>query len=285
MSNTILVTGATGHVGSAVIAALRAQGQNVIAGVHSGGRRIDGVPARSIDLDDPASLRDAFAGVNTLFLMQPLDERMVTWNRHALDAAKRAGVTHVVRLSGAGAQPDGPFLIARPHGEADRDVRASGIAFTLLQPVSFMQNYVNYHGHAIQQQGAFYLSQGEGQVAFIDLADVAAVAAKVLGAPAAHAGKAYVLTGPQALSNADVANRIAAAAGKPVQYVNVPDEAAVEALLGMGLPRWNVDALLSLSQLIRQGHGAVVSGDVHRVLGRAPRRFEEYAATAAAAWR
>lgn len=287
MSNKILVTGATGNVGSALINALRksARASDVVAAVHAGGRGIDGVASRTVDFADPRSLQNAMDGIGTLFLLLPLAETMVSWTKNAVDAAKKAGVKHIVRLSGVGAAANSPYLILRSHGEADDYLKASGIGYTILQPVSFMQNFVNYNSHSIKQDGAFYQAQADGKVSFIDVRDIGEVAAAIVQDPAAHRGKVYTLTGPQALSNEEVAARISDAIGASVKYINVPPEAATQAMQNMGMPQWNVDALASLNELIRNGHSSQVTGDVATVLGRPARNFDSFAKEYGSAWK
>jgi uncharacterized protein YbjT (DUF2867 family) len=287
MNQKILVTGATGNIGSALIANLRqsARAADVVAATHAGGRNIEGVTSRAVDYADPLSLQKAMEGIGTVFLLLPLAETMVTWTKNAVDAAKKAGVQHIVRLSGVGADANSPYLILRAHGEVDDYVKASGIAYTILRPVSFMQNFVTYQSHSIKQNGAYYLPQGDGKVAYIDVRDIGEVAAAIVQAPSAHQGKTYTLTGPVALSNEEAAHTIANAIDKPVQYINVPDEAAIQAMQNMGIPKWNVDALSSLNVLIRNGHSSQISGDVSKVLGRPARTFDAFTKEHAAAWK
>jgi uncharacterized protein YbjT (DUF2867 family) len=284
MGNSIFVMGATGNVGAEIIRILHTQGEKVIAGTHSGGRSIAGVESRTINMESVSSMAQAFRGSQTLYLMQPLAEQMVSWNSNALAAAKEAGIKHVVRLSGAGADAKGSYAIGRPHGINDEAVRSSGMAFTLLQPVSFMQNYVNFHAASIKSQGAFYSPQGDGKVAFIDVSDLAAVAAKILSKPESHNGKTYVLTGPAAVSNNDVAEVIAKVAGKAVKYVNVPDSAAEDSMKTFGVPIWTIEALTSLNQIIRASYASAVSPEVQNLLGRAPRSFMDFAKVNSKAW-
>jgi uncharacterized protein YbjT (DUF2867 family) len=276
MSNTILVTGASGNIGRELIQILRAANANVIAG-SSSGKAKPGVPTRKVDLADTATLADGFAGVDTLFLLLPLQSNMLDLARNAVAAAKAAGVKHIVHSSGAGADATSPAMIARVHGEVDQLIKDSGIPYTLTLPVNFMQNYINYHAAAIKA-GAFYLPQGEGRVGYIDVRDVAAVNAVILQNPGAHVGKSYVLTGGESLSNADVAQRFSQAIGRPVDYVDVSDEAARAAMTEMGMPEWNIDVMMSLNQVIAAGYAAGLSPSVQELLGRAPISFERYLA-------
>ncbi len=280
---TVLVTGATGHIGSALVERLQQAGASVIAGSPSG-RAVAGAPGRAIDFANPATLRQAFEGVDTLFLLFPLVPNKVHLARNAVVAAKAAGVKHIVRSSGAGADPASPMAIGRLQGEIDQLVIDSGLPFTLLRPNSFMQNWVNYYAGMVKG-GQVYLSHGQASTAFVDVADIADVAAVVLQNPAAHAGKAYTLTGPQALSVSEVLAAIAKAGGHAAQYVPVNEEAAVASMKQMGMDDWTVGIMSSLNQVIANGWAAGVSGDVQAVTGHAPRDFAAFARDNAAAWR
>jgi uncharacterized protein YbjT (DUF2867 family) len=275
MPNPILVTGATGNIGRELVKQLKAAGAHVIAGSPSGESVARLVETRHVDFVDPASLKRAFQGIDTLFLLFPLQANMVELARNAVAAAKAAGVKHIVRSSGAGADASSPVAIARVQGEIDQLVIDSGIAYTLLRPNSFMQNFLNFYAGMIRG-GALYLPQGQGKVSFVDTRDIAAVAAAVLQQPADHAGKVYTLTGGEALSNADVAACIGAALGRTISYVPMRQA---------GMTAWSIETLMSLNRIIAAGYTAEVSPDVQRVLGRAPIRFDRFVADNLAAWR
>lgn len=281
--NTIFVTGASGTIGRELIAQLQGAGADLIAGTSSG-RALQGVTTRRADLTDRAGLTAAFQGVDTLFLLLPLQADMADLARNAIDAAQAAGVKHIVRSSGAGADPDGPAAISRVHGQIDQMVIDSGLAYTLTRPTSFMQNYINFYG-AMVREGTLYLPQGDGRVSFIDARDVAAANAAILQDPSHHAGQAYTLTGAEALSNTEVGQQLGAVLGKPVHYVAVPDEAAAAHMRQMGMDDWLVDALMSLNRLIAAGHAAGISPDTERLLGRPPIGFARFAADNADRWR
>ncbi|RQS67495.1 SDR family NAD(P)-dependent oxidoreductase [Burkholderia sp. Bp8963] len=283
MSDTILVTGATGTIGRELVAQLKAAGAHAIASSASG-KAIDGIETRRADFADPGSLASAFDGVDTLFLLLPLQADMVTLAGHAVAVAKAAGVTHIVRSSGAGADPASPAAIARVQGEIDRLVTESGLAYTIARPNCFMQNFVTFYADMIRA-GALYLPQGDGKVSFVDVRDIAAVNARVLQHPADHAGRTYDLTGGEALSNADVAARIGAALGRDVGYVPVTDDAAIASMRDAGVDAWSIDALMSLSRMIAAGQTAAVSADVRTLLGRAPISFEQFVADYVGSWR
>jgi len=285
MANRILVTGATGNIGRALVEQLQARGADFAAMTSRPGGAPAGVRAVHGDFTRPETLPAAFAGVDTLFLLFPLAPGMDVMARNALAAAKAAGVRHVVRSSGAGADAGSPASIARAQGEIDDMVTASGIAWTLLRPTVFMQNTVNHDAGSIKAANAIYAPRGTGAVAMVDVRDIAEAAAAVLTNPAAHAGAAYTLTGGEALTGAQVAAAVGAAVGREIAYVDVPEQAAVDAMTTGGYPPVVIDWLMSLNHVIKQGWAAGLSDDVRILTGHAPRRFADFAREHAAAWR
>lgn len=275
MSN-ILVTGASGTIGSALTPRLRELGAEFGAMSSRPGPGVLG------DFNDVASLTRAFAGVQTLFLLLPLVPNKLQLADNAVAAAKAAGVQHIVRSSGAGADPESPIAIARLQGQIDAKIAASGIAHTFLRPASFMQNWVKYSAAQVKS-GVVHAPHGDGAQSLVDAHDIADAAAAVLVDPAAHAGKAYVLTGPEALTDAQMVAIISAALGREVRYVDVPEAAARQAMQGM--PDVMVEWFMSLNQVIKNGWASRVTDDVQRLTGHAPRRFADFVRENVAAWR
>lgn len=284
MTSNILVTGGFGTIGGALVRVLRERGADFAVMSSRADARGTDVPVVQGDFADPASLRRAFAGVRTLFLLLPLVPNKLELARNALAAAREAGVAHIVRSSGAGADAQSPVSLARLQGQIDELVQASGIPATLLRPNSFMQNWVNFHAASLRA-GSYHAPNGEGATSMVDVRDIAEAAATVLLNPSAHAGRSYTLTGGEALSNAQMLGAIAEAAGHPVRYVDVPEAAARDALQGMGMPGSVVDWLMSLHHVVKQGWAAGISPDVQALTGHAPRRFIDFVAENAAAWR
>jgi prepilin-type processing-associated H-X9-DG protein len=160
----------------------------------------------------------------------------------------------------------------RWHGEIDRHLAESGLPHTLVLPSGFMQNFLA-SAQYVADQGVLYAMTGETRVSYIDTRDVAAVAARVLTSPG-HQGKAYPLTGPEALSGDEVAERLSAATGNQVGSVDVPPDTFGQALAGAGLPGW----LVELNIMMADGHAAGFTDEVARLTGRQPRTFAEFAA-------
>jgi uncharacterized protein YbjT (DUF2867 family) len=268
----VLITSAPGNTANAVIRELTAAGARVRALVRNpnSAAEVKGplVEVAVGDFLDPASLDSALRGVEKAFLIPPTDLRSVEMQVNFIRAAKRAGIRHVVKLSVAGADVNSPVRVARWHAEGEKELEASGIAFTHLRPNSFMQNFLAL-APTIVSQSEFYQPAAEGKVSHIDVRDIAAVAAKALTGKG-HEGKAYVITGPEALSYAEAAGKLSTAIGRPVKYVNVTPEAFKKSLLAWGVPEWMADGLNEFFAAIRAGYCAVVTNTVEEIAKRKP---------------
>lgn len=264
----VLVTGATGNIGSALVSQLmQTPSSTDVVASSPGGQSVSGAPGRALNLLDSKSAQAAMQGVERLFLLTPAHPEMEAMTAHAVRAAQAAGVQHIVRVSGAGADPASDITIARLQGRCDQILIDSGIAYTLLRPKNFMQNFTTFLRDMIRA-GTVYSSQGEGRVPFIDARDIAAVADRVLLDPKAHAGKAYTLTGPQALTNAEALAVIAERINRPVRLVAISEEKAADGMRQAGMPEPLVQAMSSLNRIIASGWVAEVTDDVQRLLGR-----------------
>ena len=284
MSNKILVTGATGNIGSALVQELKASDSDFAVMTSKPGVTIAGVETRHGDFESVASLTAAFNGIDTLFLLFPLVENKVDLAKYAAEAAKAAGVKHIVRSSGAGADSASTFALPKLQGEIDDVLSATGIPTTFLRPAGFMQNYVTYQSQAIKD-GAIYMADGGQAQSLIDARDIAAVAARVLTNPNAHAGKAYTLTGGEAFTGEQAAATISAALGKPVKHVSVPTEAAVATMNQWGMPPFIVNVMDSLNKIVSAGYASGVSPDVEIILGRKPRTFAAFVNESVGVWK
>lgn len=160
--------------------------------------------------------------------------------------------------------------------ESERYLEESGLAYTILRPGGFMQNTLAY-ADSVASEGRFYAPLAEAKVAWIDVRDIAAVAARTLTEDG-HEGKTYELTGPQAISNREIVEKLSAATGKRVEHVEISLDDAREGMVGAGLPEWLADGLIELNREVYEpGYAAEVSGGVAEVTGREPRNFEEFA--------
>jgi len=279
----ILVTGSTGNVGSRLVRELLARGQSVRAFTRSGDRsRFDPkVEVVAGDFTDLSSLRKALDGVSQMYLLSA-GEDLEQHEANAIEAAKGARLELLVKHSVAGAQYKATDF-PRWHRAGEERIEQSGIPYVFLRPASFASNAL-YWADSIKSQGAVYGALGDAALPVIDPEDIAAVAAVVLTSPG-QPGKVYELSGPEPLTSEQQVNILAEVVGRPLKYVNVPDQAAREAMLGMGMPPRYVEAMIGLIQTLRSLGRIEPTGDVKAVLGREPRSFRQWAQDNAQAFR
>jgi uncharacterized protein YbjT (DUF2867 family) len=227
------------------------------------------------DMARPETLAAGLRGVDRAMLISSSDPMMLDVQTNFIDAAGKAGVKHVVKLSGIMPELDSAFRFARMHGEIEKRLEASGMAFTHLRAGEFMPAYFRQAPN-IAAKGAMFLPMEDAKIASIDVGDIADIAAKVLTG-AGHEGKTYPLTGPEALTMTEVATKLSAATGKTIRYVNVPPDAARQAQLAAGMPLYLADALFELFAERRNGKEAKVWPDAGILLGRPPTSFDEFA--------
>ncbi len=281
---TVLVTGATGTVGSQVVEALsREPNVRVRIGVRAPEKNsVAGVEAVHFSYADDASMSAACAGTDSVFWVTPAMPGMAAVAQGFLAAAKSAGAGHLVKLSVATMADPRPMTIAQWHNEMEAAMRASGIPWTSLRPNGFMQNFLN--NSAPQPDGGIYLPMGNGAASYINVRDIAAVAVKTL-TENGHEGKIYDLSGPEALTGSQVAQAIAAATGRSIRYVDVPEAAARQAMLGANMPEWMVDMILDIQAHTRRGESAQITDHVQKVTGKPPRTFAQFALDHADHWK
>lgn len=275
-AGAVLVTGATGTVGRHVVAALRARGTEVRRAV----RVVEHADDRRFDFVDPTSWEAALDGVDRLFLMRPpaiSDVKGLI--RPFVHLAARRSVRHVVVLSVMGVNP------AMPHWRLERDVKASGIPWTMLRPAYFMQNLETAWRPSIRDQGVLRMPAGRGRTSFVDTRDVADIAALALREPLAHRGRTATPTGAEAFSWAAVAAALSAELGRPVRYAPIGFRTARRELTDGGAPTAYVNVQLVIGAVARAGLAARVTDDVADLLGRPPRGLAAYLHEERELWR
>ena len=273
----VLVTGATGNTGRALVDALTRRGAPVRAMVRSAadrGKLPAGVPAVVADFDDPESIAAALAGAERAYLVTPSSERAEDQQRRFADQAAKAGLGHLVVLSQLGAEEGSPVRFLRYHAAVEQHVRDFGIPYTFLRPNLFFQGLLTVAG-SIAAEGRLYAPIGDAKVSAVDVRDIAAVAAVALTEPG-HEGATYTLTGPASITHAQMAAALTAALGRGVTFVDVPPEAFAGRLRGI-LPPWQVEGLLEDYAHYRRGEAAAVSPAVAEVTGRPPRDIQQFA--------
>jgi uncharacterized protein YbjT (DUF2867 family) len=275
----LLVTGATGTTGMEVLRALQARGAEARALVRDETKahhlRDLGFTPVTGDLGDPRTLGPALEGVERAYLVAPASPMQSELEQAFLETAKEAGVKHVVKLSVIGASEEAPGRFARSHGSVERVLKESEMAWTLLRATGFMQNTLGW-GQRVQD-GTFYTPVPDAAFSIVDARDVAEVAALALTGEG-HEGKAYGLSGPEAISYRDQARRVFAAAGREVEVEEVPVEAVKRELVRAGVPPWNAEGLAELFELYASGGATTVTSGVQDALGRPPRDLDTFAA-------
>jgi uncharacterized protein YbjT (DUF2867 family) len=284
----ILVTGAAGLNGSELVRRLSAKGVQVRGLVRDTAKvsALAALPNVEIvegDMLRPETLNVALRSVDRAMLISSSDPSMIDVQVSFIKAARKAGVKYIVKLSGIMPEIDSPFRYARMHGEIERKLEASGMAFTHLRAGEFFPAYFR-QVRSIVAKGALMLPMEDAKIASIDIGDIAEVAVAILTG-SGHEGKIYPLTGPEALSMAEVAEKLSAATGKPIRYVNVAPEEAKSANLVAGMPPYTADALFELFAERRKGKESRVSDVIPTIFGWQATRFDEFAARNAAIFR
>ena len=279
MPKTILITGANGNVSTAVIAALKGSKNTVRAMVRdeakAGALKSAGVEIVFGDFDKPETLTKAFNGVNTLWTLTSNGPSAPVQNSYALWHARKAGVSHIVRMSAVGAAHNAPTINSRLHALSDTELAQSGVAFTILKPHFFMQNLM-MSAQSIAKDGAMYWAMGEGRMGLIDVRDIGEFAAKVLTS-GGHEGKTYDLTGPASLNMAQIAEGFATALKKPVKYQPVGLEQAATSMSQMGMNAYAVNMMCDYLTAYSENWGDFVTNHFQSLMGKAPRSFADFA--------
>ena len=274
----ILVTGATGTNGSEVVKALAARGVTARAMMRSpkdAGDLPTGITAVQGDFDDDASLDRALAGVERAFLLTPSTEHAEAQQLRFMAAAARAGVRHIVKLSQFAASPNSPVRFLRYHAVVEQAIRNSGMDWTFLRPNLFMQGMLQFAG-MVRDKGMIAAPIGDARVSVVDVRDNAAVAAAVLTEDG-HAGKTYTLTGPEALTHAEMAAKFSAATGRHIAFVDASEDDMRHAMAGVNMPEWQIEGLIEDYAHYRRGEAAVIATGVRDATGQEPRAFDGFA--------
>lgn len=278
MGKKVLVTGATGKIGSLLVPKLKAAGADVRALVRSTEKgkaaKDEGAEIVLGDFDQPDTLKAAMQGVDTLVLITPPGPEADKQSQACIQTAKDAGVKNVVRISAIIPDERRPTDNTRQHAETDEMLKASGLSFTILRPHAFMQNIFASSG-SIAQDGKLYWGMGDGKMGMIDVRDIADVAAKVV-MEEGHDGAIYSLTGPESISFHDVARELSEALEREILYLPIAPEAVESNMKQMGAGDWMSKAMKDYSEAYASGWGDFVTEDVEKVLGRKPRSIREF---------
>ena len=290
---TILVTGATGTVGSEVVKQLASisssSGHKIRAAFHSKNKadklkQFNNKRVENIELDytKPETVSDALNNVDKLYLQTLPVHDVTEICSNLVKEAKKNNVKYIVKLSAMGADSDPRSTILRLHGEEEKIIGDSGIPYIFLRPPAFMQNFVTQFGHTIRTQNAFYVPAGDAKMSFVDARDIAAIAVRMLltnnsdGESLQYENKGYDITGQDALSYRQVADILSNQVGKKISYIGITEDDARKGMEQIGIDGWYIDIMIELFRIIRAGYGSETTAAVEHITGRKPISFAQF---------
>ncbi len=274
MENKILVTGATGNIGKEIVSLLKAQKANFIAATSSGAT-IEGVETIQLNFADQASIEKALQGITTLFMLLPSHPEIIKWGTNIIDAAKNCGVKHIVRSSGSFANNNSDLLIEKLLGTTDKNLKESGLNYTITAPSSFMQNFITTLV-TDYKSGAIYQAAGDGKISWVDVRDIAAVNVKVLINPENYQNQTLTITGSESFNYQEAVNRMNHILGKETKYIEISNEVAIKEMEKLHFPQFIIDLLVSLNESIKQGHFVETTDTIEKVTGTKPISFKQF---------
>jgi uncharacterized protein YbjT (DUF2867 family) len=273
----VLVTGATGNTGSALLTRLAKRGTTVRAMVRQqsdAAKLPEGVTAVVADFDDAESLAAALHGIGRAYLVTPSSEQAQAQQLRFADLAVQAGVQHLVVLSQLAAAEHSPVRFLRYHAAVERHVQNLGIDYTFLRPNLYFQGLLAFSG-SIVADNRFYAPIGEARVSAVDVRDIAAVAAAAL-TETGHERQTYTLTGPTALTHTEIAAALSTALGRAITFVDVSPDAFARSLEG-NLPPWQIAGLLEDYAHYGRGEAATITPIIEQVTGEPPTDLARFA--------
>jgi uncharacterized protein YbjT (DUF2867 family) len=274
-----LVTGANGTVGKAVLTEVAKSGAPHRAMYRSftgSAKAPAGTSAVIADFSRKDTLPAALEGVHGVLLVCSAIPQLIEMEWNMIDACVAGDVGHIVLISAMGAR-EWRKSFPSWHRRVEDKLKSTKISFTILRPNSFHQNVLTYFAPSIRSQGVFHSSMGNGRVSFLDVRDIAVVAARSLAGDE-HSGKTYELNGPEALTYSELAAKISRHSGRDVQYVDIPAERLRKSMLDSGLPEWHADALLDLQAYYSTGKGGKIDGLLEQLIGRPPLTMNQFLA-------
>ena len=284
---TVLVATGTGNVAPQVVRALAARPNvTVRAGVHDMAkagtfRDLANVEPVAFDFENDDSMRAALSGVDKVCLISPgLKGYHTEEVKRFVGLAAEAGVSHIVRISIVWAD-DPEVTFGRWHAEIERAIQATGMTWTVLRPQPLMDNFVYTPP---DQHGMIYMPVGNGATAYISAGDVGRAAAAVLTSENDHGGETHLLSGPAALATSNVAEAIGKATSRSITFVDVPAEAARDAMQAFGAPDWLIEGQLEAYASMKRDETKTVTDAVERLTGAPPRDFAQFAEEHASTW-
>jgi uncharacterized protein YbjT (DUF2867 family) len=270
----VFVAGASGNMGKALIDLFKTEGTEFVAGIHGD----------NMDFADQASMVALMEGCDKMFLEVPLMEGMPRFGHLAVEAAKQAGIEYIIQASRYAASSDAHWRLGRDSGMIDQFVEDSGIAYTILRPNTLMQTYTNELLDMVKS-GVIEMPEEDATVSYLDARDVADVVAGLFKDPGENKNKLFALTGPEGLTQADVAAQISEATGTEVKYISIPEEAYIKQRVDAGDSEWLHTMKVSLTRVVKLGMAGNVTKAVEFLSGKPARTFAQFAADHAGVWK
>jgi uncharacterized protein YbjT (DUF2867 family) len=275
----ITVFGATGKIGKELLVFLSQANIPTIAVTRNKSKveimpNIEWVEA---DMSRKETLAQTMKSSKSILLASSVNEKFTIEQSNVIEIAKQCGVQHVVKLSSPGADKNSQNFIARPNGEVEDILKSSGLNFTIIQPNSFMQNWLGYFSETVQRERRIYEATGEGKKPFIDTRDIAKVAFKILTNVEKHIDKTYLLTGGIAVNYRQVAEAISKAIGEKVEYISMTNDEAKHRMEKKGMPPMMINTFLAIAEGQRNGKADFVNTVAKEILGKEPISVEEFA--------
>ncbi len=279
--NTVLVTGATGKIGSQLVPRLAARDGIAVRALVRNAENATPLTAAGAQLtlgtlEDARAVRAAVAGIDTLVLITAANPDAADQAHMVLSAARAAGVRKIVRISVFKAAVDGPTAVTRLHGRTESEIQDSGLTYVIVRPPFFMQNLFFMAAPSVAREGKLYFGTGEGKLGIIDLRDIVDCVEQSVVADT-HDNQIFTLTGPESISFRDIADRLTTILGRPVQYIVMPPEAVEQSIRALGMGDWYAGVMRDLCTAYRDNWGDVTTDDVARLAGHAPRSFDAFA--------
>jgi uncharacterized protein YbjT (DUF2867 family) len=212
-----------------------------------------------------------------VFLASSVSEKFIEEQNNVIEVAKERGVEHIVKISSPGATKNSPFFIAKLNFEVEELLKASGLNWTILQPNSFMQNWLGEFSETIKKERKIYEGTGEGKKPFIDTRDIAEVAFTILTNPQKHSNKTYLLTADEGVSYGQVAEAITKAIGEKVEYISLTMDELEQRMKQKGLPPYLIQTFMAIADGQRNGKANIVSSAVKDILNKPSRTIDDFA--------
>jgi uncharacterized protein YbjT (DUF2867 family) len=274
------VIGATGKIGGELVKSLRAKGvafKCIVRDPQAALQKLGPeVTLATGDLSDPESLVAAFEGLDRLFLICGLHQNLAQLETNAIEAAKRAGVSAIVKSSAA--EPiiaaDSPTLIGRQHLPVEQALQESGLEWTILRPTFLMQNSLSQSARVTNEAKLAMPVKPDVEISFIDTRDIGASAAVVL-TEGGHASRIYTLTGVK-ITLGEAVDTFSRTLRREIEYAFVPEETARSNMDQHGMPEWMKEHFLGMGRLLSEGRLTLLTDDVRRITGREPHDYASY---------